>query len=239
MHRNVQVRFGGGVTANPSGRTYPTQQMTSAWQCQIMRFMPFLNDSYEKCTRCLVPFSFLLHTGIISLVGELSMHNTSEFTAVVTGSMECLDDNLDYGPYYIDDYIHAASGATITDVIASLNVINRNNEWLSIWSLGSKHYHHELYRFHPKSVRIVDYMGYFVVGGFFTGDDIRWVKPVCNNDESDELHIKCDEILSNATIAFPWGHYSTAEQMRESVRIMLLADVDRRWRQHPDVLSIL
>lgn len=26
MHRNVQVRFGGGVTANPSGRTYPTLQ---------------------------------------------------------------------------------------------------------------------------------------------------------------------------------------------------------------------
>ncbi|MCI4031507.1 hypothetical protein [Dickeya dianthicola] len=167
------------------------------------------------------------------------MHNTSEFTAVVAGSMECPEYNPDHGSYYVDDSIHAASGATITDVIASLNVINRNNEWLSIWSLGSKYYHREPYKFHPKLVRILDEVGDFVVGGFFTGDDIKWVKPICNDDESEELHTKCDEIRSNATITFAWGHYSKVEQMRESARIMLLADVNRRWRQHPDVLSIL
>ncbi|MBP2834686.1 hypothetical protein [Dickeya parazeae] len=145
-----------------------------------------------------------------------------QFVAVVSGRTlyHFYDDERTVDSVFRDGSFRVA-GATISEVID--RVTDR---------LGC------VYSFHPKYIQIYDRFGRLVLGAVYT-NGIRWTKPVQSDAESADLRAKCDEIDREAEIEASDDCSDAAEKLWESVRVMLLADVDRRWRQHPDVLSIL
>ncbi|MCI4031508.1 hypothetical protein [Dickeya dianthicola] len=167
-----------------------------------------------------------------------------QFVAVVAGSAEYPEDDPTYGSYYRDKTLYVSYGATISSVIERLLVIAMNDNWPlrdDDIDYYDEHLGHDCgpKNFYPKQIRILDRFGKLVLGGVFAGDSIKWTDPVRNDADSSKLHARCEEITDEAAIEASWDNYSTAERMRDSARTMLLADVDRRWRQHPEVLSIL
>ena len=85
MHRNVQVRFGGGVTANPSGRTYPT-----------LRFSNFYNVKISKLKPCI--YRAFLYQNTVYLSGMLffnhSIQQRHDLTTGLFCSVHCIDNRM-------------------------------------------------------------------------------------------------------------------------------------------------
>ncbi|WP_226092976.1 hypothetical protein LF929_016170 [Dickeya oryzae] len=182
---------------------------------------------------------------LIFIVGELSMNNTvflhtpyepgvalrqdvfnKQFVAVVSGQIEYRVNNEEFADDLVfRDASFRVTGATITEVVD--RVTSEVNDRLENTN-----------KFHPKYIQIHDRFDRLVLCAVYT-NGIRWTKPVQSDAESADLRAKCDEIDREAELEASDDYSYVAERLWESVRVMLLADVDRRWRQHPEVLSIL
>ncbi|ACX86445.1 hypothetical protein F6Q06_09565 [Pectobacterium parmentieri] len=167
-----------------------------------------------------------------------------QFTADVMGSVEYLEDDRSYGSFYRTESLQISGGATIAEIIDRLTVIYRDDSW-PFRDEDADYYDPDLghdcgpQSFYPSQIRILDRFGKLVLGGVFAGDGIQWTKPVSSDVEAKQLYSECEELCKEAAIEASWDNYSTAERMREQANRLLLADADRRWRQHPEVLALV
>ncbi|GKW25791.1 hypothetical protein PEC311524_33850 [Pectobacterium carotovorum subsp. carotovorum] len=167
-----------------------------------------------------------------------------QFTADVMGSVEYLEDDRNYGSFYRTESLQISGGATIAEIIDRLTVIYRDDSW-PFRDEDADYYDPDLghdsgpQSFYPSQIRILDRFGKLVLGGVFAGDGIQWTKPVSSDVEAKQLYSQCEELRKEAAIEASWDNYSTAERMREQANRLSLADADRRWRQHPEVLALV
>ncbi|GKW07673.1 hypothetical protein [Pectobacterium carotovorum] len=169
-----------------------------------------------------------------------------QFTADVMGSVEYLDDYWSYGSgsFYRNELLQISGGSTIAEIIDRLTVIYRDDSW-PFRDEDADYYDPDLghdcgpQSFSPRQVRILDRFGKLVLGGVFAGDNIQWTRPVSSDVEAKKLYSQSEELREDAAIEASWDNYSTAERMREQANRLLLADADRRWRQHPEVLALV
>ncbi|MBA5206051.1 hypothetical protein F9U39_19880 [Pectobacterium versatile] len=166
-----------------------------------------------------------------------------QFIAEVMGSVEYLEDDRNYGSFYRTESLQISGGATIAEIIDRLMVINRSDSW-PIRDEEADYYDPELghdcgpQSFYPGQIRILDRFGRLVIGGVFAGEGILWTPPVSSDAEANQLYSQCEELRKEAAIEASWDNYSTAERMRDKANTLLLADVDRHWRQYPEVLAL-
>ncbi|KGA39223.1 hypothetical protein ACIPR7_18065 [Pectobacterium parvum] len=165
-----------------------------------------------------------------------------QFTADVMGSVEYLEDDRS-GSFYRTESLQISGGATLVEAIDRLMTLYSSDSW-PFRDEDADYYDPDLghdcgpQSFYPSQIRILDRFGRLVIGGVFAGDGILWTPPVSSDVEVNQLYSQCEELRKEAAIEASWDNYSTAERMRDKANTLLLADVDRHWRQYPEVLAL-